>query len=637
MKTSFLYRIVLLSMALWLAACSREVSISTANIADARLSKDEAGNQTTTTFSTDDVFYLKVNLANAPEGTKVKAAWTAVAVQDVEPNTHLDDVELTSASATLTFDLKNDNPWPAGDYKVDLYLNGQLERSLSFRVSAGLAQAPTPTDPPATPTPEPAPASLAVSSLQDVKSATVQIVSQGSFVDPEVGMQYNVAGSGTGFIIDESGLAVTNNHVVTGAALIRVYVGGESQPRNARILGVSECADLAVIDIEGDGYPYLEWYTGPVNVGLDVYAAGFPLGDPEFTLTRGIVSKARADGKSDWASVAAVIEHDATINPGNSGGPLVTPDGKVVAVNYAGNRGVGQFFAIAQPQALPVIDELRQGRDVLSIGVNGTAVNNGEGLSGIWVSSVKSGSPASRVGVKGGDIITRLEGLVLATDGTLGDYCDILRTRGPEDVLAIEVLRFASEEVLEGELNGRTLEQSFSFARQLADTAPATGPSSAATSYSRYVTISDDSGILSLEVPAEWRDVDGSPWEGEGTVIGVSVTAAPSITRLNSGWDTPGVYFAATDQISLSTEELLDLFDFSDSCTFDSRSPYEDPLYTGFFDLWSDCDGTGTLVVAVGVEPEDQSFLAIVLVQVVSEADLEALDRIIDSFIVNVE
>lgn len=639
MKSSFLYRIVLLGMALWLAACSREVSLSTANIADARLSKDEAGSQTTTIFGPEDVFYLKVELANAPDSTKVKAEWTAVAVEGAEANTSLDDVELQSGSATLTFDLQNTGPWPAGDYKVDIYLDGKLDRSLPFRVSGGLAQAaaPAPTDLPATPTPEPALPSLAVTSLQDVKSATIQIESQGTFADPEVGMRYNVAGSGSGFIIDESGLAVTNNHVVTGAALIRVYVGGETQPRNARILGVSECADLALIDIEGDGYPFLQWYDGNANVGLDVYAAGFPLGDPEFTLTRGIVSKARADGKSDWASVAAVIEHDATINPGNSGGPLVTSDGKVVAVNYAGSRATGQYFAIAQPQALPVIDELRQGKDVLSIGVNGSAINDGDGLSGIWVSSVKSGSAASRAGVKGGDIITRLEGLVLATDGTLGDYCDILRTRGPEDVLAIEVLRFATEEVLEGELNGRVLEQSFSFAQQLADTTTAAGPDGTASTYTRYITISDDSGLLTLEVPADWRDVDGSPWESDGTVIGVSVTAAPDIAKFNGGWDTPGVYFAATDQIAVSTEELLDLFDFSESCSFDGRSPYEDPLYTGFFDLWSDCDGSGTLVVAVGVEPADQSFLAIVLVQVVSDADLEALDRIIDSFIVNAD
>ncbi|WP_343390223.1 serine protease [Candidatus Amarobacter glycogenicus] len=140
---------------------------------------------------------------------------------------------------------------------------------------------------------------------------------------------YNAAGRGSGFIIDPSGIAVTNNHVVTGAALLKVWVGGESQPRNARILGVSGGADLAVIDIEGDGFPYLDWYTGSVDVGLDVYAAGFPLGDPEYTLTRGIVSKARTSGETSWASVDDVIEHDATINPGNSGGPLLTSDGKL--------------------------------------------------------------------------------------------------------------------------------------------------------------------------------------------------------------------------------------------------------------------------------------------------------------------
>ncbi len=636
MNKSLIHRIVLLGLVVMLTACSREVSVSTANIADARLSKDEAGSQTTTTFGPDDKFYLKVNLANAPDTTKVKAAWTAVAAEGAESNTHLDDVELTSGSGVLTFDLDNANPWPAGEYKVDIYLDGQLERSLPFRVSAGLAQAATATatSAPPTPTPEPTPPSLAVTSLQDVRSATVQIESQGTFVDPEVGTQYNLAGSGSGFIVDESGLAVTNNHVVTGAALIRVYMGGETRPRNARILGVSECADLAVIDIEGDGYPYLEWYSGPVNVGLDVYAAGFPLGDPEFTLTRGIVSKARADGKSDWASVSAVIEHDATINPGNSGGPLVTPDGKVVGVNYAGNRGASQYFAIAQQQARPIIEELRQGKDVLAIGVNGTAINDGEDLSGIWVSSVKSGSPASRAGVKAGDIITRLEGLVLATDGTMGDYCDILRTRGPNDVMAIEVLRFDTEEVLEGELNGRALERSFSFAQALSGEAGSgSGTSGGSATYEDYITITDDTDSLTMDVPAEWSDVDGSAWLLDGEEIGLSLTAAPSVNGFNTTWDTPGAFFGVTDQFDLSTDELLDAFDYSDSCTYDSRSDYSDPVYSGAYDLWTDCNGAGTMLVVVGVEPADRSYLALVIVQVVSEADLDALDRILDSFI----
>ena len=202
------------------------------------------------------------------------------------------------------------------------------------------------TQPVGEPETKPASEGGAVSSLQDVRQAVVQIEAQGTFVDPEVGLQVTSAGRGSGFIVDPSGIAVTNNHVVTGAALLKVWVGGESEPRNARVLGVSECSDLAVIDIEGDNHPYLEWFEGPIDVGLEIYSAGFPLGDPEFTLTKGIVSKANTSGETDWASLSSVLEHDATINPGNSGGPLVDGSGKIVGVNYAASPMFSQYFAI---------------------------------------------------------------------------------------------------------------------------------------------------------------------------------------------------------------------------------------------------------------------------------------------------
>ncbi len=97
---------------------------------------------------------------------------------------------------------------------------------------------------------------------------------------------------------------------------------------------------------------------------------------------------------------------------------------------------------------------MRTGQDINSIGVNGTAVLSEDGaLSGVWVASVMSGSPASNVGIRGGDIITKLEGLVLARDGTKADYCDVLRTHLPGDVLSIEVLRFDTGEMLGGKLN----------------------------------------------------------------------------------------------------------------------------------------------------------------------------------------
>ncbi len=309
----------------------------------------------------------------------------------------------------------------------------------------------------ATPEP-PQPASGAVNSLDAVKSATIQIEAQGTFVDPAEGLLVNVAGRGTGFIIDSSGIAVTNNHVVAGAALLKVWVGGESTPRNARVLGLSECSDLAVIDIEGDNYPYLDWYTGTVSTGLEVYSAGFPLGEPEFNLTKGIISKENANGDTGWASVERVYGHDATINPGNSGGPLVDGKGQVVGVNFSYRSSANQYFAIGREIAQSVIAQLREGKDVNSIGVNGVAVATEDGsLSGIWVSSVKSGSPADKSGIKPGDIIYQLEGLVLATDGTMKDYCDVLRSHSPTDTLSMSVIRYGTGELLEGQLNGREL------------------------------------------------------------------------------------------------------------------------------------------------------------------------------------
>jgi S1-C subfamily serine protease len=320
---------------------------------------------------------------------------------------------------------------------------------------AEVTEAPVETQPPPE-TEEPEETSGAVNSLQDVKNAVVQIEAQGTFIDPEVGLVLNGAGRGSGFIIDPAGIAVTNNHVVTGAGLLKVYVNGEE--KNARVLGVSECSDLAVIDIDGDGYSYLEWYQGPIDVGMDLYIAGFPLGDPEYTLTKGIVSKAKADGETSWSSVDSVIEYDATSNPGNSGGPVVTPDGKVIAVHYAGDASARQAFGISETVAEGIIEQLKSGENLDSIGINGQAVGTEDGsLTGIWVSSVESGSPADTAGVEPADIIVMMENLVLATDGTMSQYCDILRSNSPEDTLSIQVLRWPTGEVLEGQLNGREL------------------------------------------------------------------------------------------------------------------------------------------------------------------------------------
>lgn len=493
-------------------------------------------------------------------------------------------------------------------------------------------QAPAVTSAPAVPS-----SSGAVSSVDDVKSATIQIEAVGSFVDPQVGTILNAAGRGSGFIIDPSGIAVTNKHVVAGAALLKVWVGGSSEELSAKVLGVSECSDLAVIDIEGDGYPFLAWSPDPIKVGTDIYVAGFPLGDPEYTLTRGVISKEKADGEMRWASVASSVEYDATANPGNSGGPVVNDKGQVVAVHYAGNASARQAFGIAADLAKPVTDQLATGKDVDSIGINGEAVSNEDGsIVGIWVSAVTSGSPADKAGIEAGDIITSMENLVLATDGTMADYCDIIRGHDTTDTLAIEVLRFSTGEVLTGQLNGDKLQAAAFFGNQTGD-APADSGSSGA--YASYVAVTDDYGAIQIEVPDAWGEVDGSPWVDAGDIIGASIYASPNLNDFSNSWSVPGVIFNVSDDLARlgGYVQLLDVYrvEFLKSCKLDNRYDYEDSAFRGKYDVFKNCGGPGgpTELVLTAV-PNDNSnaYLILVAVTVTTDADLEALDRILATF-----
>jgi len=478
----------------------------------------------------------------------------------------------------------------------------------------------------------------AVSSLDELESAVIQIVAEGSFVDPQEGLLLNQAGYGSGFIIDESGIAVTNNHVVTGAALLEVWVGGESEPRNARVVAVSECSDLAIIDIEGDGYPYLEWYDGPITTGLQVYAAGFPLGDPEFTLTQGIVAKDDASGASYWSSADSVLQHDATLNPGNSGGPLVTEDGKVVGINYQGSKELDNYWAIGRDEALKIMDSLISGQDVTSIGVNGFAISGDDGLTGIWVSSVKSGSPADNAGVQGGDIITSIEGLILATDGSMEDYCAILRSHTPDDTYAVEVLRFDTGEVLSGQLNGTPLEVDFSFADEIESQVGDGFGDEAAALYNDYIEVQDDTGFLTMDIPAEWSaDVDGRSLVDEnGDYLASSIEASSNLEDFWGTYSTPGVAFYASDILAQTydTAGLLDELAEDYSCDYDGRYDYDDGVYTGLYDLYVNCGDSESIIIELSAEPEHQGFLVYLVIQAVSDADIEALQQILDTFFV---
>lgn len=483
----------------------------------------------------------------------------------------------------------------------------------------------------------------AVSDKQDVVGAVVRIVASGSYRDMAEGTMA-ADWSGTGFIISSDGLVVTNQHVVEGAGSLDVYLDGVDSPVNAKILGVSECNDLAVIDLEGDGYPYLEWYSGDVEPGLDVWVAGFPLGDPEYTLTRGSISKAEAGGNTEWASIDYVLEHDARQEPGNSGGPLVTEDGKVVGINYAGGdiggTGVVHFYSIPAVLAEPVVETLSTGVDQDSIGVNGTAFyDDASGVAGLWVSGVRAGSPASQVGLEPGDVITDMAGRPIVTssdferDGfaTKAGYCDIIRTQGSDRAFAISVVRFDTGEILTGEVNNPdkplTLQQTISS--ELGG--------GSAPGYD-YETVTDPEGTFSVDIPEVWSERDFTKWEFLG-YQNPSIVASSDFAGYSNTWTTPGIeviYSRDLDENAI-VDVLLAIdngIGLSTYCTPQGTKEYTNGLVAGQFLVYANCDGNDMLFFTGAFWDPVSDGLIILTAQIIDDADLQAIDQALYSLTV---
>ena len=473
-----------------------------------------------------------------------------------------------------------------------------------------------------------------IGSYKDVQPAVVQIVAKGTFRDPEIGYA-DGSGLGSGFLISDDGIVVTNNHVVAGAATLEVYVGGElDKSYNAQVLGVSECNDLAVIKLNtSDDMPHLDWYDGDIEAGLDVYAAGYPLGDPEFTLTRGIIAKAKAGGDlTGTSSIDHTVEHDANIQPGNSGGPLVDSEGQVVAINYAGGARVTtteQFYAIASDLAQPVVDQLQHG-NFESLGINGWAVaDEATGITGIWVAGVGAGSPAADAGIRPGDIVTALNGLPMGTDGTFKDYCDVIRTAGEGTPMAVEVLRYDTSEVLKGEINGdKPLELSFSFAEEVGDEVG--DDSGAAAPAYDYETVVDDTNQIQVALPTAWTERNTAPSDKDGVQVPY-IAASTSLDGFINGFTAPGLLFAKLPATADLNAELAQ-YGFPDDCTDGGITDYSDPVFTGKYQVWQDCAGTTNDVVTLVAVPADSSYLAVIQAQIATDADLDALQHAFDSF-----
>ncbi len=170
----------------------------------------------------------------------------------------------------------------------------------------------------------------------------------------------------------------------------------------------------------------------------------------------------------------------------------------------------------------------------------------------------------------------------------------------------------------------------FSLGDELDDEIEATGEA-----YTQYVEITDDTGSLYIDVPSLWSDVTSGVWTLDGTDVGVQVLASPNLDDYFGTWTTPGLFFGASSTIGTTwtIEDVLDWHAFPDSCVNGGREFYDDGLYAGMWEVWDSCGGTDTSIVNVVAEPADGSFMMLVQMQVVTDADLDALDQALATFV----
>jgi serine protease Do len=237
---------------------------------------------------------------------------------------------------------------------------------------------------------------------------------------------------GSGVIVDKQGYILTNNHVVEQATKIQVQLNGDPTRYTAKVIGVDEETDLAVIKIDAKkDLPTAKLGNSDgVQVGDWVLAFGSPFG-LQATVTAGIISA--KDRVGIGQQFQRFLQTDAAINPGNSGGPLVDLSGQVIGINTAiitGSRGYdGVGFALPSTMAIKVYDQIiKQGRVTRgSIGVsfqeeistNPITLKSLGAPYGIVIETVQPGSPAEKAGLKGGDVITSVNGHPVKTGNDL--------------------------------------------------------------------------------------------------------------------------------------------------------------------------------------------------------------------------
>ncbi|MFI1397586.1 S1C family serine protease [Streptomyces sp. NPDC020681] len=279
--------------------------------------------------------------------------------------------------------------------------------------------------------------------------------------------------SGTGFIYDaEQGLIVTNAHVVQGQAALQARIEGRA-PVAVQVLGIDPCEDVAVVRLVSPQSDLKQLKFGDsdaVKNADEVHAFGYPssFADPNSRAasTSGVVqaSEAPASPGPSYPNFPATIRHSAKVDPSGSGGPLLNARGEAIGINTLRNSDdvERQFYAISGNRVQSMLDRLAAGESrndpgwelvalsdpafpasfpdlVAALEMQNDLVNRN--IDGMYVLSVDSNSAADRAHFEGGDLITTMKDVPVAT---MGDVCAVLQSASSGDAVATEGLYITS-------------------------------------------------------------------------------------------------------------------------------------------------------------------------------------------------
>ena len=302
--------------------------------------------------------------------------------------------------------------------------------------------------------------------VKRVMPAVVTVVNEQVFDQGLLGETQVETGRGTGFIIDNSGDIVTNEHVVRGGSGFRVILAN-GEKRSATLVGADRLSDLAVVRIEGPVPATVSFgNSASLEQGQPVLAIGSPLGEFTGTVTQGIVSALNRDFPADAMAgnegiYTNLIQHDAAINPGNSGGPLFDIAGRVIGVNTLGIPQSGYtpvqgiFFAIPADHVTQVVSQLIEtgrvsypyfGVEYQPITPDLAAENDLPIDYGAYVLNVIRGGPASNAGIRDGDIILAIGNQRIDAQTT---FTEALFNQAPGNTVPVTIMRGGQERQIE--------------------------------------------------------------------------------------------------------------------------------------------------------------------------------------------